>query len=133
LCQNHANKFLVVDVTLSVLLSMYEGLDLFLCHLLPKAHKEVAQLSGRNTPVTLLVKMAETFDKIVHCVSALLARDCLKHGEKLFKSYSGISFVLSRRLNKTLNLRLGWILAESTQYLSDLLHRNLSIPFGVEE
>ena len=35
---------------------MDEGLDLLLCHLLPKAHKEVAQLGGGDQSVALLQK-----------------------------------------------------------------------------
>merc|ERR1739848_237575 len=67
----------IVDVTLSILLAMYEVLHLLLRHLLAQSHQQVVQLSSRNTTIALLVKMSQSFDKIIDCVGILLARYCL--------------------------------------------------------
>merc|ERR1719447_2014153 len=75
--QNHLHKLLVVDVTLSVFLSVDEDLHLLLAHLLPQAHQQVPQLHGRDPAVPLLVKVPQTLHKIINSVGDLLAGDCL--------------------------------------------------------
>jgi hypothetical protein len=44
--QHHLDKLLVVDVTLGVLLAVYEPLDLLLSHLLAQGGQHVTQLGG---------------------------------------------------------------------------------------
>ncbi len=72
-----ADKLLVVDVAVRVLVSRQQLLDLLVAELLSQRGEEVPQLGGRDEAVPVLVEVAEALDEVLGGVGGAAGADGL--------------------------------------------------------
>ena len=72
-----ADKLLVVDVSVRVLVSRQQLLDLLVAELLSQRGEEVPQLGGRDEAVPVLVEVAEALDEVLGGVGGAAGADGL--------------------------------------------------------
>ena len=72
-----SDEVLVVDVALAVLVAHQQLLRLLVSQLLTKSGQEVTELGWADEAVAILVKVAQSFNKVVTSVSGPSGADCL--------------------------------------------------------
>ena len=127
---HHAHKLLIVDVALRVLLVLQQLFHLVVRELLTKRRQQVPQFGGGDEAAGVLVKVAQSLDKVVSSVHAARLGDGLVDGQEDLEGDALVGLQLVRALE---HIRLGGVLAEGTQALAHLVQLDLSIAARVKQ
>lgn len=127
---DESHKLLVVHVALRVLLVRQQLLHLVIGQLLAQSRQQVSQFSRRNEATGVLVKVPQALNKVVGRVVGPGLGDRLVDRQEHLEGDALVRLQLVRALE---HIRLGRVLAQSTQTLAYLVQLDLAIAAGIKQ
>ena len=131
LCHHHADELLVVDVTITINISLSDHLiDFLVGEFLSEVGHNVTELSGRNETVAISVEDLEGLNKLLLGVSVLHLTG--HEGKELWEIDGSVTVGIDL-IDHVLELSLGWVLTKGAHDSTKFLGGDGAITVLIEE
>merc|ERR1712117_338101 len=128
---HHSDELLVVDVTITIDISLSDHLiDLLVSELLSEVSYDVTELSSRDETVTITIEDLEGLDKLLLSISVLHLTG--HEGEELWEINGSVTISIDL-IDHILELSLSWVLSERSHDSSELFGGDGTITVLIEE
>lgn len=106
------------------------GSSWFTKSLFTKSCQQMSQFCWWNETISILIKVSQSLDEVIGSVGGARLAYCLVDWQKYFKTDALIRFVLIREF---FHVRLGGVLAQCTQSITDLSYVYFTISTTVKQ
>lgn len=115
------NEFLIMDLTIGILGTLEDDLDLLNGQFLAQSGQNVTNLSAHDGTVTLLVENTETLDEILEGTLLLSLGNNLDVAQELVKVAGlGVHLLLLWVAQDTGDILVGWLEAKTADKITNL-------------
>jgi len=126
------DEFLIVDLTVSILGTLEDDLDLLNGELLAQSGQNVTDLSAHNGTVTLLVEDTETLNEILEGTLLLSLSNSLDEAQELVEVAGlGVHLLLLWVAQDTGDILVGWLEAKTADKVTNLVKEKFALASSV--